>query len=313
LTDHFTATIYSRFAAIPLALLATTPALAVDGVIEINQTRALAGNVTPGDTPGFPVTLSRPGSYRLTGNLATSSRNISAIVVTADDVAVDLNGFTIACTLSTTGIIPVACQPGLGQGGQGVGFDMESRGRTSVKNGVVRGMGDDGIALGSHSTVQGVKSVANGGDGVSIGQNGRIDQCIASNNGGRGIRADFSGSVTNNIANENTLEGIGTRDHCVVTGNVATGNGKDGINAFGSVVTGNQANENGEDGIDVPNSGTVIGNRASFNGGFGLNLSTATGYAQNVVSTNNNVADPNDEVLNGIQMGPNICSGALCP
>jgi hypothetical protein len=35
----------------------------------IDQNRALAGNVTPGDNPGFPVTLSLPGSYRLSGNL----------------------------------------------------------------------------------------------------------------------------------------------------------------------------------------------------------------------------------------------------
>src|SRR5438046_162421 len=40
---------------------------ASDGVVEINQARALAGGVTRGDAPGFPVTISQPGSYRLTG------------------------------------------------------------------------------------------------------------------------------------------------------------------------------------------------------------------------------------------------------
>ena len=39
---------------------------AVDGVVLIDQNHALAGNITPGDGPGFPVTLSQPGSYRLT-------------------------------------------------------------------------------------------------------------------------------------------------------------------------------------------------------------------------------------------------------
>ena len=43
------------------------PLYAVEGVIDINQARALAGGVTPGDTPGFPVTVSQSGSYRLTG------------------------------------------------------------------------------------------------------------------------------------------------------------------------------------------------------------------------------------------------------
>ena len=44
-------------------------AFAVDGVIEINQARALAGGVLGDairDPPGFPVTIDRSGSYRLT-------------------------------------------------------------------------------------------------------------------------------------------------------------------------------------------------------------------------------------------------------
>ncbi len=45
------------------------PALAVDGVIEINQASALAGGVTPGDSPGFPIHLNNSGAYRLTGDL----------------------------------------------------------------------------------------------------------------------------------------------------------------------------------------------------------------------------------------------------
>ena len=40
--------------ALLLALLAAERAAAVDGVIEINQVRALAGGVTAGDAPGFP-------------------------------------------------------------------------------------------------------------------------------------------------------------------------------------------------------------------------------------------------------------------
>jgi hypothetical protein len=41
---------------------------AVDGVVLIDQNKALAGSVTPGDTPGFPVTISLPGSYRVLSN-----------------------------------------------------------------------------------------------------------------------------------------------------------------------------------------------------------------------------------------------------
>ena len=34
--------------------LAASPALGVDGVVEINQARAKVGGVTPSDTPKFP-------------------------------------------------------------------------------------------------------------------------------------------------------------------------------------------------------------------------------------------------------------------
>ena len=68
---------------------------AVDGVVLIDQNRALAGNVTPGDFPGFPVTISRPGSYRLSGNLEVTDPDITAIEITADHVTLDLNGFSI--------------------------------------------------------------------------------------------------------------------------------------------------------------------------------------------------------------------------
>ena len=66
----------------------------VDGVVLINQAKALAGNVTPGDAPGFPVTLSRRGSYRLSGNLRVA-RDTNGLEVAAEDITIDLNGFTI--------------------------------------------------------------------------------------------------------------------------------------------------------------------------------------------------------------------------
>src|SRR5437870_3755247 len=68
---------------------------AVDGVILIDQNRALAGNVTPGDLQGFPVTISVAGSYRLSGNLTVPDANTTAILVTVDNVTIDLNGFSI--------------------------------------------------------------------------------------------------------------------------------------------------------------------------------------------------------------------------
>jgi hypothetical protein len=85
--------VVSGFVAIFLGLLASS-ALAVDGVIEINQAKAAIGGVTPGDTAGFPVTISAAGSYRLTGNLVADPGTV-AIEITAANVRADLNGFKV--------------------------------------------------------------------------------------------------------------------------------------------------------------------------------------------------------------------------
>src|SRR5438552_9500675 len=102
-----------------LTSLATAVAITVlaQGVVTIDQNRALAGGVTPGDTPGFPVTLSLPGSYRLTGNLTVPNANTTAIQIAANYVTVDLNGFTIIGTTVCTGTRVTSCNPnGMGNG-----------------------------------------------------------------------------------------------------------------------------------------------------------------------------------------------------
>jgi len=103
------------------ALLGSVPAFAIDGVVLIDQNHALAGNITPGDAPGFPVTISQSGSYRLAGNLTVPDLNTTAIQITADFVTLDLNGFSIigpaVCTSNPSKCPP----PGTGIGVQAGG------------------------------------------------------------------------------------------------------------------------------------------------------------------------------------------------
>jgi hypothetical protein len=73
-----------------------TPALAVDGVLEINQTCGVQTGCFAGDTAGFPVTITAGGSYRLTSNLVISNKDIDGILVIANSVSLDLNGFEIS-------------------------------------------------------------------------------------------------------------------------------------------------------------------------------------------------------------------------
>lgn len=78
----------------------------------LDQSRAMAGWITPGDAPGFPVTITAPGHYRLTSDLVVPA-GTDGIVIRADNVVIDLNGFAIrgpakcseeTCTEFTAGI-----------------------------------------------------------------------------------------------------------------------------------------------------------------------------------------------------------------
>lgn len=270
-----------------------SPSLAVDGVIEINQARALAGGVTPGDAPGFPVTIDQPGSYRLTSNLdvrqQTTPENLTVIKIEVDDVSIDLNGFSL---LGATACDPNSfpCTPF----GAGRGIDGEVKSRLSVVNGRVVGMGNDGVVLGPRS---------------------RIKELIAMENGGIGLRAGIGSTVTGCIAEENGSGGISTGQNSVLMGNNASRNGGDaGIFASSaSTVVNNTAAFNSSDGIRTENDATVIGNTVFDNVNSGLSLSTNTGYVGNVVNENNG-GNGFPQVSGGDEMGTNICGGdTSCP
>jgi hypothetical protein len=137
-----------RTAPVAAALTGAAPAVAVDGVVEINQAKAMAGGVTPGDTPGFPVTISVGGSYRLTSNLViadsgqASPENLYGIVasLSAEPVGVDidLNGFSLVgpmtCTPNSAGPI-TSCSKHLG----GSGLGISGSGTLAVHDGTVQG------------------------------------------------------------------------------------------------------------------------------------------------------------------------------
>lgn len=154
------------------ALCLASGALASDGVIEINQAKAVAGNVTAMDNPGFPVSLNAPGSYRLTGNLNLSDAGAPAtsngIVIGADNVTIDLNGFTIRGVLmgSGTGIL------GIWQ-------------RARVENGVLEFFGGGGVNL-VNGTVRDLLVHNSGVVAIQV-QNGIVSGSSVSSTSGDGI------------------------------------------------------------------------------------------------------------------------------
>jgi hypothetical protein len=137
------------------ALLATVLALAASAqaqVININQAKALAGGVTPGDEPGFPVTISRPGSYKLTGNLTVADPADTAIHITSPHVTLDLGGFLVHGPNQCSGsgnTLNCTSEGYVGQRGDGVlvSLDPTRKGaRVQVGNGSIAGFYGSGIS-----------------------------------------------------------------------------------------------------------------------------------------------------------------------
>jgi hypothetical protein len=244
----------------------------VDGVVLIDQSHALAGNINPGDGPGFPITISQPGSYRLSGNLTVTDINTTAIQITADHVTIDLNGFGIYGPVVCTGF-PASCPAP----GKGIGIDAENGGfpgplGIKILNGTVAGMGSNGIFVnGDASYVEKVTATNNAGGGLLV--NGVVVESGANRNGSFGI---FAITVRDSIATGNHTVGIR-------------------LDASGGVGIGNIASFNGAQGIDSPN-GTVINNTAVRNGTFGITaLCPSSIFANTVVSNTQGTIQTTDD------------------
>ncbi|GGC02500.1 right-handed parallel beta-helix repeat-containing protein [Pseudoduganella buxea] len=160
---------------------------AVDGVVLITQARALEGGVTPGDEPGFPVTISEPGSYRLASDLRVTVPSAGAVLVASAHVTLDLNGFTIF---------------GMHNAGFGIAYRNDGDNMTVVKNGTIRDVNADGIYLDAFATVSDVVTALNGGSGMVAGPYGLITNCKAIGNRGGGFYVTRS-IISNSQAGHN--------------------------------------------------------------------------------------------------------------
>ncbi len=207
-----------------VALAAATPALAVDGQIEVSQAGIEAG-------AGFPHTISEPGSYKLTSNLQVPPTAAGGILITASDVTLDLNGFQI--------LGPGAADAyGIRIGGAAVPTGV------TIRNGTVRGMSGIGVHAVAAATptsanvsCEAVNAIGNGGGGLSLQSGGAAVRCLARDNTGSGI-AVTNGLVRECVAVNNTGDGINasasTVSRCQAIGHVSPVGA--GIRAFRATV-----------------------------------------------------------------------------
>lgn len=276
-------------ALVAMLMLAAAECRGEDGVVEINQVRAMAGGITEDDTAGFPVTISESGSYRLTGDLdlrgEPEPENVIAIDVeaSANQVSIDLNGFAIVGS-TACGEPPFTCAPT----GDGAGVRSAVGTYVTVANGNVTGMGGAGVALRGFGMVSDVHASHNGECGICVGSLGIVEGCTAASNGEEGIGVS-SGVVRGNTARDNGRVGLIVRLGTLVWNNTANGNLIGGIVATDSTV-----------------GSLVVGNTVHANGGTGLALELTSAFADNVMSANVGA-----QALGGVEIDDNLCDGRV--
>lgn len=202
---------FSRCLVLSVSLLGVASTVsAADGQTVINQSKAQAGKVTPGDAAGFPVTLSRSGSYVLSSNL-TVPADKTGILIAANDVTIDLNGFKIAASGPEGVSIGSGIGPDAFRSGRGVvirngtitnfaaGINLQFFHDTVVEEIRAYNNTEPGFALGPRSVVSG-NVVSGNGTGIAVGSGSLVSGNHVSSNAGRGILVDCPSNIVGNTS-----------------------------------------------------------------------------------------------------------------
>jgi hypothetical protein len=225
---------------------------------------------------GFPYTINQAGSYKLSGNLTVPNGDTTAIVIAHDDVTLDLNGFSILAPVDCTAGFPCANRAAnLGHGVR-AGTDSPEKGyfNITVRNGTISGMGADGVHI--------------------LGDNVTVEDLHVRNSGLSGIVVRGAGASTQQTA-------------LIVRRNTIEWQSSYGIKSYAGLITDNTVSHGG-DGISVQVYGGIVShNFVSFNAGSGLLLSVYTSYYGNTLVQNGAAAS------GGVNLGQNLCNGAVCP
>lgn len=166
----------------------------------LDHNRAMSGNATPGDAPGYPITLSQPGHYVLKSNLSVPD-GLSGIVIQTEGVTLDLNGFTIkgsrSCSFNGSNFT-VGCSTAGGL------YGITSNYSSIVRNGFISGFhygvymsGGLAEALTVRHNNIGILSTNNSAT--------RITGVLAELSSVAGIFVDVSALVDNVVASLNTI------------------------------------------------------------------------------------------------------------
>jgi hypothetical protein len=282
---------------IMLLVVAPTPVIAAGGVLEINQACAAIGCFA-GDQPGFPITITSPGSYALTSNLQLSGAD--GIRINSSSVHLDLRGFTITGQVTCSGS-PATCVPSLETNSFGGIVALSATQGVVVRNGAVMGF-SAGIFSSQRGLVEDVTVSQNSNTGLVAREGTVVRRVGALLNGRMGIEVIIGGEVVNSTANDNgqfgfATGGTPTKGGATIRNSSAYRNGGYGIYDWGrSLIEGSLISDNRGYGIWVANGGSlIIGSVITGNDGVGIHFGGSTAFEATGVTTslsNNSILIP---------------------
>jgi parallel beta-helix repeat protein len=236
---------------------------------------AINAENTPGDAEAHFV-IGRRGSYYLPRSFANLSFNSTkhGIVIEADDVTVDLQGFTLdgmdtivfpfgvqGPQPSVTGILAsghpdnVTVRNGVIRDWTGSGVDLEFAENCTVENIDVFNCDVLGICAGENATVNRCKAVNCGTTGIDVSNGGTISDCVASDNGEDGI-SGFNVLIRDCVSKDNTRDGYDL-NRGILRDSIAEQNGRHGIRARFICLVRDNVSHNQETGAGVFVEGTA--------------------------------------------------------
>lgn len=222
---------------------------------EVEPRIAVSADNTPGDADSV-FKISQSGSYYLLGDVV-GERLKHGIEITAPNVTLDLNGFTLQGVVgSFSGVV--------------VNAPTQS---VRIFNGAARDWGLDGLTLSNadRAEVRNVTAAGNGLAGIRVGDGAVVENCLAKDNAAEGLVAGSGSTITRCTASFNSGDGFAAGQHCVLTGCTAFGNLSNGFNVsdYASIER-CAANSNTDLGVLTGVGSTVLGSTASANGAGGV-------------------------------------------
>lgn len=212
---------------IAAALFAT--AVTAHAQTSIDHDKALAGSVTPGDLPGYPIEIKQAGHYVLKSNLMVPG-GVNGIQVTVPNVTIDMNGFTVQGPKVCQLVNQLLSCSGASGFHYGVLFTDAALGAV-LRNGRSNGFSGAGVAVSEGSVedvsasqnavgmylgnttglsvrARNVSGSLNGSTGIQL-QAGVIDGANAFHNAGSGFVAGMGKSlISNAVAHQNSGYGF---------------------------------------------------------------------------------------------------------